>query len=100
MAKGTYAKEKIVEKIMNAFPDAFFYDKELRIPYMEEGQEVQIKVALTCAKTNVERSSNCAAITTDDFPPSVVAPITKETATMPTASEKQNVANLLAALGL
>ena len=29
--------------------------KEIRIPGMEEGQLIQVKVALTCAKTNVNK---------------------------------------------
>lgn len=52
-AKGTEAKSAISEKILDIFPNAFEYGKELRIPYEENGEEVQIKVTLTCAKVNV-----------------------------------------------
>ena len=52
-AKGAEAKSVISEKIFEVFPNAFAYEKEIRIPYQENGEEVQIKVTLTCAKVNV-----------------------------------------------
>lgn len=52
-AKGAEAKSVISEKIFEVFPNAFAYEKELRIPYQENGEEVQIKITLTCAKVNV-----------------------------------------------
>ena len=60
MAKGALAKENIINKILETFEGAFKYDKEIRIPMMENGEEVQIKVALTCAKTNVDRGEDVA----------------------------------------
>ena len=52
MAKGQYSKQIIIEKILEEFDGAFDCGdgKELRIPMTEDGAEVQIKVALTCAK--------------------------------------------------
>ena len=52
MAKGSLAKEKIFEKMLEVFEGSFMYNngKELRIPFDEEGKLVEIKVALTCAK--------------------------------------------------
>ena len=52
--KGTQAKAEITEKILEVFPNSFVNDKEIRIPVMENGEEVQIKVTLTAAKTNIE----------------------------------------------
>jgi len=55
MAKGAQAKIQIMNKLMEVFDGAFLYNdgKELRIPLIENGEEVQIKVTLTCAKDNV-----------------------------------------------
>lgn len=95
MAKGSIAKEQILQKIMEVFPDAFMYEKTLYIPMMEDGAEVQIKCALTCAKTNVERDG------ANDFPSAATAPVTPEPGVIaPTADEKEAVVNLLKSLGL
>jgi len=53
MAAGAVAKSNITEILLKTFPGAFISGKELRIPVSEDGQERQIKVALTCAKDNV-----------------------------------------------
>ena len=43
-AKGSISKEIIVQKILDTFDGAFKFDKEIRIPMIEDGAEVQIKV--------------------------------------------------------
>ena len=101
-AKGSISKEIIVQKILDTFEGAFKFDKEIRIPMIEDGAEVQIKVTLTCAKTNVESGMDTAipgatAATTATPTPKVmdthgVAEVTEE--------EKQNVLKAMAALGL
>ena len=98
--KGAVAKAEITSKILAAFPGSFQYDKEIRVPVMENGEEVQIKVVLTAAKVNVTNGADTAL--PGDFPAPTNAPVTPERTTPvePTAQEKQNVANLLARLGL
>jgi hypothetical protein len=54
MAKGQIAKDVITKCILKVFDGSFINDKEIRIPFMENGELCQIKVALTCAKVNVE----------------------------------------------
>lgn len=51
-ARGAAEKEIITNKILEVFDGSFLYNsgKEIRIPV----GDVQIKVALTCAKENVE----------------------------------------------
>ena len=56
MAKGAEEKQIVIDKIKEVFPEAFEYDKTIRIPI----GEVQIKVALTCAKDNVEPGGDAA----------------------------------------
>ena len=55
MARGTESKSYITKKILETFEGSFLYNdgKEIRIPLREDGEIVQIKVTLTCAKTNV-----------------------------------------------
>ena len=93
-AKGSQFKEEITQKIMEMFDGAFLNGKELRIPGLEDGREIQIKVALTCAKENVDRPAG-------DTEPKV----TIEQASPPnveklqvTEQEKQNIQNLIEAL--
>ena len=50
MTRGQEEKLIVINKIKEVFPEAFEYDKTIRIPI----GDVQIKVALTCAKDNVE----------------------------------------------
>lgn len=100
MAKGAEAKQIVMKKILETFPGAFAYDKELRIPMIEGGEEVQIKVALTCAKTNVEIGGDTA--TPGDFPPPPNTPVTpaRTEPVAPSDQEKKAVGDLLRSLGL
>ena len=68
MAKGSEAKSAITQKILDTFEGSFAYDKEIRIPFVEGGEEVQIKVTLTCAKTNVARGAEDAVPSADNAP--------------------------------
>lgn len=56
MAKGAEEKQIVIDKIKEVFPEAFEYDKTIRIPI----GDVQIKVALTCAKDIVEPGADNA----------------------------------------
>lgn len=108
MAKGAASKQVITDKILSTFPGTFLYNggKEIRIPMIEDGVEVQIKVTLTCAKTNVESGSDVV------LPGSVdTVPTMAPTAGFPTAGvstpvaevseeEKKAVSDLVSKLGL
>lgn len=100
MARGALAKESVMKKILETFDGAFQYDKEVRIPVLENGDLVQIKVALTCAKTNVELGADNA--TPGDFPAPTNTPVTPKSnePVAPTDDEKRAVADMLRALGL
>lgn len=60
MARGTESKEIITRKILETFENSFKYDKEIRIPIVENGELIQIKVTLTAAKVNVESGGDTA----------------------------------------
>ena len=103
MAKGAIAKEEIFAKMMEVFEGSFMYNngKELRIDWEEEGNPVQIKVALTCAKEAVSpegevKKAAAVAKEADLIPSTTVQVSFKE----PTPEEKQNVEDLLKSLGL
>ena len=98
-AKGAEAKLEITNKILELFPGSFKYDKEIRIPVIENGEEVQIKVSLTAAKVNVERDGGVLDFTkkTETTAQTTsAAPQSFE----PTEEEKNIVNDLLSKLGL
>lgn len=105
MAKGTASKEIITQKILETFDQSFKYDKEIRIPLVEDGELIQIKCTLTCAKVNVEPNGDTAlpgevpvqnnAINFDSTTKNE-----EETYIEPTQEEKANVKKLMEALGL
>lgn len=96
MAKGAIAKKEIMQKIIEMFPGSFLYnnDKEVRINSTEEGNPVQIKITLTCAKTPVENENgifeinNSNAIEFKDTPK-------PQDIVEPTEEEKANLKALL-----
>lgn len=96
-ARGSNAKIEITNKIMEVFPGAFIYGgKELRIPINENGEVVEIKVALTCAKTNVGDEGGPVESGSKPLDFSDTTPANIE----PSAEEKQNIAELMSRLGL
>ncbi|MCD8210669.1 MAG: hypothetical protein LUC37_03870 [Prevotella sp.] len=97
MAKGANAKQQITEKILKTFPNAFQYEKEIRIPMEENGEEIQIKCVLTCAKTNVNVNNQIedAEVPFDEESDGIKGAMTE-----PSAQEKQAVADLISKLGI
>lgn len=104
MARGAAAKEEIINRLLNTFEGSFKFDKEIRIPMMENGEEVQIKVTLTCAKVNVDRGSDAAlpgvSQTKDKSIVGSISNATDSSLIEPTAEEKANVKALMERLGL
>ena len=92
MAKGTIAKEAITKKLLEVFEGSFINEKEIRIPFVENGETVQIKVALTCAKVNIEGGTG---VTTADAAP-VVNPENRKI----TSEEIADVKDIVSKLGL
>lgn len=101
MARGAVSKTKATEMILKAFPGSFTYDKEIRIPFQEDGEEIQLKCVLTCAKVNVEPNGDVA------IPGEVSADINfednkyiEEKAVEATQEEKDTVKRLMQTFGL
>ena len=101
MAKGQITKDIITEKILEIFKGSFKYDKEIRIPYIENGEEIQIKCVLTCAKTNVDAGGeNAIPGETQTILSEDKTQVTNKETIEITQEEKNNVSKMLAALGL
>lgn len=94
--RGSESKKIVTEKILEIFEGSFLYNgnKELRIPMEEDGQRVEIKVALTCAKTNVggDGVSEVSGVQSNDA--------VNATSAAPTDEEKKNISDLMERLGL
>lgn len=95
MAKGAESKQKLFDKLSEIFPDAFMDDKVMRIPFKENGETVEIKVALTCAKDVIGGGNGSASTSTAK----VNTPQPQQLA-QPTEQEIANVQNLLSRLGM
>lgn len=50
MTRGSQAKAEILTKLQEIYPNAFLVDKVLRVPMIEDGQTVEIKITLVAAK--------------------------------------------------
>ena len=102
MARGQEEKLIVINKIKEVFPEAFEYDKTIRIPI----GDVQIKVALTAAKDNVEPGEDAAVPGTKATKVVAIAngaePVFEEASAIvePSAEELNTVSNLMESLGL
>ena len=101
MARGQEEKLIVINKIKEVFPEAFEYDKVIRIPI----GDVQIKVALTAAKDNVEPGGDAAVpgvkatkVTIAEGAEPVFEDVSA--AVEPSAEELNAVSNLMESLGL
>ena len=102
MARGQEEKLIVINKIKEVFPEAFEYDKTIRIPI----GDIQIKVTLTAAKDNVEPGGDTAVPGIKATKVVAIAngaePVFEETsaAVEPSAEELNAVSNLMNSLGL
>lgn len=101
MARGQEEKLIVINKIKEVFPEAFEYDKTIRIPI----GDVQIKVALTAAKDNVEPGGDVAVpgvkatkVTIAEGAEPVFEDVSA--AVEPSEEELNAVSNLMESLGL
>ena len=100
-ARGQEEKLIVINKIKEVFPEAFEYDKTIRIPI----GDVQIKVSLTAAKDNVEPGGDVAVpgvkatkVTIAEGAEPVFEDVSKTIE--PSQSELDAVNNLMSQLGL
>ena len=101
MARGQEEKLIVINKIKEVFPEAFEYDKTIRIPI----GDVQIKVALTAAKDNVEPGGDVAVPGVKATKVTIAKgaePVFEDVsaAVEPSEEELNAVSNLMESLGL
>ena len=105
MTRGQEEKLIVINKIKEVFPEAFEYDKVIRIPI----GDVQIKVALTAAKDNVEPGGDAAVPGVKATKATIAEgaePVFKDVSGYvsaviePSAEELNAVSNLMESLGL
>ena len=94
MAKGSVAKTLIGTAILQVFPGSFIDSdgKTIRIPTTAEGDLLEVKVTLTCAKDIVGNDGQASSVTSQNQP----SPQNKEM----TEAEVQAVRDLILRLGL
>ena len=101
-SRGAEEKQIVIDKIKEVFPEAFEYDKTIRIPV----GDIQIKVALTAAKDIVEPGGDAAVPGTKATKVIAIAngaePVFEEASAIvePSAEELNTVSNLMTQLGL
>ena len=100
MARGAISKEEATRRILEAFPGSFVYDKEIRIPFVEEGENIQLKCALTCAKVNVEVGGENAIPGEDTQVATISATAQPVAKTEVSEEEKDNLKRMMEALGI
>lgn len=101
-AKGSIAKAEATKMIQDAFGENFLgeFDKKIYIQVPENGEMVQIAIALTCPKTPVTVSSG--PVVRGDRMDFDSAPVvsTPEVKVEITTEERENIAAMMARLGL
>ena len=95
-ARGQEEKLIVINKIKEVFPDAFEYDKVIRIPV----GDVQIKVTLTCAKDNVEPGGDNILPGTKVTIKEGEEPVFEKVKIEVSDEEKKNLVDLMSALNL
>ncbi len=106
MAKGAIAKTNVTQKIQQAFGADFVgeFDKKVYVWADDGGERVQIAIAMTCPKNpvgviNPSSMDFGGDLDFEKMGEAAVAPAKFEPAEI-TDEEKQNVADLMARLGL
>ena len=101
MARGQEEKLIVINKIKEVFPEAFEYDKTIRIPI----GDIQIRAALTAAKDNVEPGGDTAVPGVKATKVTIAEgaePVFEEASAIvkPSEEELNAVSNLMTSLGL
>lgn len=106
-AKGTLAKENVVKILSDAFGSNFIgeFDKKIYVYANDGGEMVQIAISLTCPKNPIQVDTTVTTASGDwDFSdnPKVNTTIAVANAAPAeiTEEEKENIAALMARLGL
>ena len=104
MAKGTIAKQAVIAKLADAFGKDFIgeHDKKIYVWANENGERIQIAMALTCPKVMIDAmAAEMPEAPSGDFDWSMDTPAPTPKAPVEISQEEQDtVAALMAKLGL
>lgn len=110
MARGNVAKSEVAKRLAQAFGANYIgeYDKKHYVWANDGGEKVQIAISMTCPKTFIEAEKPVAKTETKiesgggdwDFSDDNKVEYKKTERAEITEEEKQNIANLMASLGL
>ena len=101
MARGAQAKAELTEKILEMFQGSFLDDKTIRVPWTENGEQLELKITLTCAKDVIGSAGGGSAAASISAPKEASAFDNPEPVKVKiTESEAENIAKLLSALNL
>ena len=95
MARGATSKDKLFSDIQNLYPNSFWDGKILRVPFVEDGETVEIKVTLTAAKDVLGGASESVSVSEGSFPV-----VENNEPIEVTQEEKDNIKALMSELGL
>lgn len=107
-ARGTLAKQVLINKIIAAMPDEYvgMADNKYYFSLPENGSKVQVCISMTCPKAELDPTSGLKktkdeGINFAEFAETPVKPIgsTKKAAVQPQDDELDNKKKLLSALG-
>ena len=98
-AKGSQAKAEVLAKLQEVFPNGFTYEKVFVVPCVEDGQRIDIKIALTAAKNPIEQGGDVAIPGAQAPTVSAPASINEKTPIEPTSEEKKNISDFLSSMG-
>ena len=104
MAKGAEAKEYVAAKLAEVFGEDYIglIDKKYYVCAIECGQKQQVAIAMTCPKTPVDTGATMTVPSASpnwDFEETPVKTVVKPQVEI-TQEEQQNIAALMARLGL
>lgn len=101
MARGSEAKASITEQILNNFEGSFIASdgKTLRIPIVENGELIEIKVTLVAAK-DLERGTSSNQLDDTDSESDNSCDTVALDVPEPTEEEKERINKLLASLNM
>lgn len=102
MAKGNIAKDKVIEKIAQAFGQNYIgiYDKKVYVWSEENGEKIQIAISLTCPKVQVGAvDSGSNALDFENMGATIAAPTEFQPAEI-SEQERENITELMRKLGL
>lgn len=103
MAKGTNAKNAVINKIAMAFGTDYIgeIDKKVYVWADDGGEKVQIAIALTCPKNPVETGGvSTAPVSGWDFSDNVVTASASVSKAEITPEEQARIADMMSRLGL